>query len=158
MWKVAAPLVLSAVLVPGPLLSAAPEDKAEKQVKEVVEQFMKACIAEDLDAVMKLVDVPWYSKGKVTKNLGEVKEMFKEVFDDKDAAGTTFEIVQVLIYPKARDLLKEKSRKPLDEVLGKNDWVVILKLTIPNKPQNDDKLGILVRVREGKTKVVGLGD
>ncbi len=128
-------------------------DKADIQAKEVAAQFMKAMKAEDSQAVMKVVEVPFFWDGK--KNIKDRQEMernFARVFEEKDLTQIEYTIKAVHTFGKLpENLLNEKDKGLLKEVLDKDDRIVLVAL-------KRDGLAIMVRFREGKAKVVGFRD
>ena len=79
-------LLLSAITVYGSGGDAdPPKSDPEQQAKAFAEQVLKTMLAKDLDAVMKMADVPWYhDKKKVIKDAAELKRELKSLFDQKD--------------------------------------------------------------------------
>lgn len=139
--------------------AALAQDRAEEAVKQTVTKFMDAVKAKDIDAIMKLVAVPWYHDGKeVTRDLDKLKDHFKEI-ERKDFTGLTFQINDVFTYPKFLDAhgarLKEEDRKLLEQVVGKEDYVVLVTVEVKDKK---DRVMLLVRSRKGETKLIGLRD
>jgi len=148
-----AALVLSAGAGTG---LAADPPKAEDQAKAVVEQFVKAVKAKDLDAVLKVAAVPWLADGKrVIKDADDLKSYVKEKLDGlTDPDRVPSDVLRVGRWEKfaGRAKLDAAEAKMADEVAGKEGLVVVL--------GRDGKDGgaILVRVEGGKAKVVGVGN
>ncbi len=137
-------------------LAAFAEDKTDEQAKEAANQFMKAVKARDIDAVMKTVQVPWFHNGKkVIKERDELKQEFGKLFEKRDFAGLNYEIKQVVSYDSVRKKVNDKERELLDEVVGKDDRVVLV--VLDNK-MKEERVTLLVKQREGKAAVVGLRD
>lgn len=51
--------------------------------------------------------------------------------------------------------LKEEDRKLLEQVVGKEDYVVLVTVEVKDKK---DRVMLLVRSRKGETKLIGLRD
>jgi hypothetical protein len=143
--------------VAGVLLILAParaEDKADQQAREAVNQFMKAVKSRKIDDVMKTVQVPWFHEGKrVIKDRDELKQEFEKLFEKRDFAGLTFEIKDVASYGSVRTKVNEKERELLDQVVEKEDRVVLITL---DSKMKEEKITLLVKERQGKAAVVGL--
>jgi hypothetical protein len=136
------------VAAAGPAVAA--DADADKQAKEIYGQLFKAIKAKDLDGVMKLVDVPWFGLGKgVVKDEKEVKKRFKEFLDNlKDTSELKVDIKEVMSYAQFREKYKDKKDllKLLDEMkLTKEDRVIVA-----------SQAAVVVRIRDGKAKVVGV--
>lgn len=120
--------------------------QAMKAVKDVVEEFLKAANSRDLDGLLKAADLPWYSDGtNIIKTQAALqKELKSDWVDDRQFPS------QMLGMTKVEDFsqLLGKQRLRPEEVLTKDDWVVIL--------GRDGEAGYLfVRVTDGKAKIVG---
>jgi hypothetical protein len=148
---------LAAVVCLAALAAARPcradSDKADALAREAVEQFTKAVKAEDVDAVMKLVDVPFFFDGKrVIKDRDELRKEFTDAFDEKDLTQISVEIKEIHAFEAIEEKLKENDREMLKEVLAKGDRVVVLEV------DSKEKVGLAVRIRDGQAKIVGLRD
>jgi hypothetical protein len=127
-------------------------DMADTQAREVVEQFMKAMKAENVDAVMKTVDVPFFWDGVMNiKDQGDLKRHFAEVFEDKDLSQLKYTIKEVHTFAAMREKMDKKELVLLKDVLDNKDRVVVVSL-----PR--DGIAVMVRLRDGKAKVVGFRD
>src|SRR5262245_44025351 len=69
-------------------------EKAATVTRMLVEQFMDALKARDLDAVMKTVDVPWVHKDGVIKERPELKKYFKQLLAARAFSQMTYEVKQ----------------------------------------------------------------
>jgi len=154
--RIAVAIVAVLFAAVGPVRAAEPDDKTKMKAKEVVEQFIKAIKAEDLDALLKIIDVPWLHDNKVIKDKDDQKATIKKAFDDKDFSNLSAEIREYHTYGDVREKLKEDRREKVDEVLSKEDVIVMIQLDTGdgNKRRN----GVLVKIKDGKAKVVGLAD
>jgi hypothetical protein len=133
-----------------------PEPNIDALAKEAAEQFAKALNEEDLDAVMKVVDLPFgWDAVKTVKDREGLKEEFARVFREKDLTRFRFAVDEVKTYGDVAPKLSERRKKVLDEVLKNEDRVVFVK---PVPAKSDDRTGIAVRIREGKVKVIGFFD
>ncbi|HKA07393.1 MAG TPA: hypothetical protein VKD71_09065 [Gemmataceae bacterium] len=135
---------------------AADTPKAEDQAKEAVEQFVKAVKAKDVDATLKIAGVPWFADGKrVIKDADEFKKYVKEKLDGlTDPERVPSQVLKVEPWEKftGRGRLGAEEAKMADEVLGKSGLAVVI-------GRDGKEAGvILVRVDEGKAKVVGVGN
>ncbi len=150
--------LLSAALVLV-LLAARPsgvDDKADEQAKEGVNAFLNAVKTKDAQQVLKLAAVPWFHDGKkVIRDRDELKQEFDKLFQKQDFSEMTFEIKQVVSYGSVRGKVNDKERELLDQVVEKEDRVVLVAL---QNNMKDDKVTLLVKQREGKAVVVGLRD
>src|SRR5262245_21257945 len=129
-------------------------DKAEDQAKEVVGEFVKAVKAKDLDEVMKVAGVPWFADGKhVIKDADELKKYLKSRLDGvTNPERIPSDVVRVERWDKfpRREKLDAEAQKMVDDVVGKDGLVVTL------GRDGKDVGAILVRVEDGKAKVVGV--
>jgi hypothetical protein len=128
--------------------------KAREGAKETVRQFLKAAKAMDLDRLLKHADAPWYTyDDEIIKDRDALKGVLKSIVERVGQGRSLPEDVSLVTsYGEVRDVLfKEQQRGRADQVLTNNDWVVFA--------QKDRKVTgdcFLVRVREGKCKVVGV--
>src|SRR5262245_38988492 len=116
--------VLAAVLAAsstGLLFTAsgpAGEKKPDEQAKEIVRKFFKALLAKDVNASLKLMDVPWvglFSKDLV-KDRKELKKQWAQFLKEaKFDEEPKLEIREVLTFPKFR----KKYTKKITEDIGK---------------------------------------
>lgn len=131
-------------------------DKADTLAREIVDRFMKAMKAEDVKAVLQVVDVPFFLEGQ--KNIAdrdELRKVFADIFADKDLTTFTFQIKDIYSFEKIREKLLEKDRGLLKDVLDKNDRIVHVEVTAKERK---DGFALMVRIREGKAMVVGFRD
>ena len=147
-WALAAVCLILASMAGAASADDASDDKL---AKEIHGQLYKAIKAKELDGVMKLVDVPWFGLGKeIVKDEKELKKRFKELLDSiKDTSELKSEVKEVLSYSKARDKFKKQKNlfKLIEELkLTENDRVII----------QASNAAVLVRIRDGKAKVVGI--
>lgn len=140
-------------------------DKDEDKAKEVTVAFLKALKAKDLDAIMKTVDVPFLISEPLTGQDGlkviekedDLKAALKTAFEKIKDTGkimtdvgdvqSAAEIKKFFASQKDRN---DETTKMIEKALGDNGYVVFL-----GKP-GERRGGILVRVKDGKAKVVGV--
>lgn len=138
-------------------LTLGAEEPADKSAGETVEKFMAAVKSKDLDAVMQTVEVPWFHKGdEIIKERSELKKEFDSLFTKRDFKDLKFEIKKIAAFSAVREKTMGDERKLLDEVLTGDDRVVLLEIETEKKGK--EKLILLVKVKEGKGKVVGIRD
>jgi hypothetical protein len=130
-------------------------DKDEDKAKEAALALLKAVKAKDLDAVMKVVDVPFILEDtKVVAKTDELKAALKPLLEDlkpeklPDAAGA------VLDLPAIRKKLKDREKvlAEVEKVLGKTGYAVVM--TRDGKEHG----AVLVRIKDGQAKAVGIVD
>jgi len=146
-------LVAAALAVAAPQVCAA--DKDEDKAKEVSLAFLKAVKAKDLDAVMKTVDTPFLmeSQGPIAKP-DELKDAMKTFLEKVNPDKVPSEVGTVLDLPALRKKIKEKADEKevekIEKILGKTGYVVMLKV------DGKERGGLLVQVKDGQAKVVGI--
>ena len=136
---------------------SAGEKKSDEQAKEIVRKFFKALQARDVEGSLKMMDVPWVGlfSNELVKDRQELKKQWAKFLKEVKFAGEPkLEIKQVLTFPQFREKYKErlgKTTKALDQLkLTADDRVVL---------EQSGKSGgsaILVRMRDGKSKIVGI--
>jgi hypothetical protein len=149
---------LTLILVPAALAGDAPDDVP---AKEAVHRFMRAFRSTKIDELMATVDVPWFHNSKkLIRDRDELKQEFEQLFErDPDRDTISFIIARAATYRTIRGQVNAAERKLLDEVLGPDDWVVLIVIHREDKARKErrrESVAILVRVRAGQTAVVGL--
>jgi hypothetical protein len=131
-------------------------DKNEDKAKETAVAFLKAVKAKDIDAILKVSAAPFaYRDGDnvaVLKDTDALRKWLKEKLDElKEPDKVPTEIAEVHAFADIKEKIKdEEQRKKLEEVVGKDGFVATVKA--------DGKvIPILVRIKDGKATVVGLG-
>lgn len=131
-------------------------DKNEDKAKEAVTAFLKAVKAKDADAVMKVSAVPFgYKDGDnvaVIKETDALKKWVKERLAElKDPDKVPTETTAFHKFEDVKEKIKdEEQRKKVEELVGKDGFVAII--------EADGKMiPILVRVKDGKAAIVGIG-
>lgn len=131
-------------------------DKLDAQAKEAALEFLKALKAEDVEAVMKVVDTPFFWDGKENvTDREELKRKWVAVFDDKSLMETEYEVQEASAVGDSHFDLAAKHRELLNEILGKSDRIVVASLTIGSRKSG---IAVMVRFREGKSGVAGFRD
>ena len=120
----------------GLLATSANAEKADNVARKVVEQFMNALKAQDLEEVMKIVDVPWVYKDGVVRERPELKKYFKQLLAARDFSQMTYEVKQL-----SYDGAKQEYRVRLEVKKGGADEFIAR-----------------IRYRVGNVKVVSLLD
>jgi hypothetical protein len=150
MCKNAGRWLCGAVLVTLPLRVSAAADgaKEEQLAKAAATQFFKALNAKQLDDLMKVADVPWWSGDEeLVKDRDELRKIMREVLDNLGEHKFPTEVTQVLTYAEARKKIEDaKTLAVLDKLLDRKDRIVVF---------GKDEHGLLVRIREGKARVIG---
>ena len=146
---------LVALLVLAIASSTFAADKAEEAAKDMAIAFLKAIKTKDADAVTKLCDVPFaYRDGGITthKDADSLKKWIKEKLETlKDPDKVPTEINEMMPFATVKEKIKDASEKELaEEVIGKDGFLAVI-MTDDNK-----KVGIAIRMKDGKPKVVGL--
>ncbi len=134
-------------------------DKADKAImqsraaaKETATQFLKAVKDQNLDALVKLNDVPWYEDGtSIINEEAKLKDFLKRIWVDRAKnAKLPSDVVGLIRCGEIGDLYGG-TRIPTANVAAKDDWLVFV--------GNDGMARgfFLVKMRDGKGKVVGAG-
>jgi hypothetical protein len=145
-----------AVLVAFVASPAIAADKNEDAAKEAAVAFLKAVKARDADALMKAVSTPFaYREGEkltVMKGEDELKKWIKERLEEvKDADKVPTDVSEMHTFANLKDKVKdEELRKTIEEVVGRDGFIAVVEA-------DGKKIPLLVRVKDGKGKVVGPG-
>ena len=137
----------------GPVLAA---DKNEDKAKETAVAFLKAVKAKDADAVLKVSSAPFaYKMGDditVIKDTDALKKWVKERFEEiGDADKVPTEVEGLYSFADVKEKIKdEKQRKQLEELAGKDAFVAVVSA-------DGQMVAILLRIKDGKAAVVGIG-
>lgn len=151
MRPLATALLLASLAAPLPAA-----DKNEDKAKEAAVAFLKAVKAKDAGAVLKTTATPFaYREGdklNVLKDADALKTWVKEKLDEvKDADKVPTEVAAIYTFADVREKIKdEDQRKQIEEVVGKDGFVAVVSA-------DGKMIPILVRVKDGKAAVVGLG-
>jgi hypothetical protein len=146
-----APAVLVAPAAP---LSAA--DTNEDRAREAAGRFLKALKARDADATVRATGTPFvYRAGDkmvVITDEAVLKKWLKEKLDEiKDPDTVWTEVKSLYTFAESRDRIREKEqRATVERVMGKGGFAAVFSA--------DDKvIPILIRVTDGKARIVGVG-
>jgi hypothetical protein len=131
-------------------------DANADDAKEVAVAFLKGLKAQDVDAVLKVTAAPFADCYGVNRNLIKdetaLKKWVKEWIEQlTDPALVPTELGAIHTYETVREMIRDEDvRELLDDVVGKGGFVAVVR--------TDGKLlPILVRIKDGKASVVGLG-
>jgi uncharacterized Ntn-hydrolase superfamily protein len=147
---------LAVALLVALAVPVAAADKNEDKAKEAAVAFLKAVKAKDADAVLKVSAAPFaYREGdkvNVLKDADALKKWVKEKLDEiKDADKVPTEVSAIHAFADIKEKIKDEAqRKTLEEVVGKDGFVAVVSADGKMVP-------ILVRIKDGKAAVVGLG-
>jgi len=124
---------------------------ARETAKETAQTFLKAAKGKDLDALVKLTDIPWFDDGtQIIKDRAKLKELLKSAWVDfADDERFPSKIVRVATFRESRHMFQGQRQELADEVLAKDDWVVFLGRDGKSKGM------LFVRLRDNRAKVVG---
>ncbi len=136
------------VALPLTVANATDDAQEVRLAKDAASQFFKALNAKRLDDLIQLADVPWWSgDSELVKDRGQLRKLLQGIVEKNGDRKFPIEVTQVLTYAEARKKIDDaKARALLDEVLQRNDRVVVF---------GRDEHALLVRVREGKARIVG---
>ncbi|HYT91021.1 MAG TPA: hypothetical protein VEL76_20080 [Gemmataceae bacterium] len=125
-------------------------DKGDQQAKEAAEQFLKALLKPDLEAVMKTVDVPFCLQGRENIKDHERLKKLLESFLAPALAKWEYKAGAVAAFGSLpENIFSESEHKLFKEILTKTDCIVLFPL--PRRAT-----AIAVRVEETKARVVGI--
>jgi hypothetical protein len=133
--------------------------KDDAVAREVVARLMKAALARDVEAVMKVVDVPWCHDGReIIKDRDRLRDTFRDGF----ARARKLKMPQAHIrqvgtlesFRRAKKGLPGR-KVSLDDVLGKDHRVVFVEIEHDGRFQ---PTWVGVWLEQGRGKVVGILD
>lgn len=132
------------------------QDKRDAQAKEAIHQFMKALTAQDIDATMKVVDVPFFWDGvENIKDRAVLKAGLEKIFARNRLKGLEYDLKEMWTFAKLpENMLHTKDRKLVGVILEPTDRVALVLW----RPPGRDGLVVLIRLREGAVKIVGFRD
>jgi hypothetical protein len=141
-----------------------PTAEADKLAKACVEAFAKAMLAGDGDAAIQCCDVPFLEPDGRKK---EKTEDLKREFDRPPPPGAMLVVGDVIALDKVNDAFKKAGHDELaDDVLkryadhaGADARVVTISVSQggQNLARPGKQAHVLVRVKDGKAKIVGVG-
>jgi hypothetical protein len=121
-------------------------------VKEVLDKYLKAVAAKDLEAMTAVAALPWLDRDRqVVRDRARfakaVQRVAAQLPRDKGKRK-----VESIPYKKIRSRLEDESeRKLFDEIVGENGWLVLVEED--GYPLSERT--ILIRVKDDKVAVVG---
>src|SRR5262249_43185657 len=139
--------------------TAAAADKPEDLAKEAAVAFVKAVKARNVDDAVKLTGTPFLldDAGKTTlvEKADEVKEKLKAQIEKlKDTDRIVTDVVEVVPAAKVKDKFGAKADKDDfakgEKAMGKDGFVVVF------GRNGDAEGGVLVAMKDGKAKIVGI--
>jgi hypothetical protein len=149
--------VTVALAVP-PRPDGADKDKADAIARDLAEGLAKAIFARDVEAIMKLVDVPWcHDAREIINDREKVRGLFREAFaksPDYSKAKAHVRKIGTLAAFRAAKKDPPSRQVSLGEVLGKDDRVVFMEIEHEGR---FEPLWLGVRVKDGG-KIVGFVD
>lgn len=151
---VLATLLTASVTVPGLGDDKLQAEKTDELAKRAGEQFLKVLVAEDADATMKLVDVPFCFFRETIANREELKKKFTQMFKREDFQEWKFTLDEMHPYGKIPDNFWKKKHKETLDTFFKNDDRILIYTFTPN--ERDDRFGLAVRIKDGKGRIVGM--
>jgi uncharacterized Ntn-hydrolase superfamily protein len=131
-------------------------DKNEDKAKEAAIAFLKAVKSKDVDAVLKVSAAPFAcrdgDKIAVLKDTDALKKWVKEKLDElKEPDKVPTELASISTFADIKEKIKDaEQQKTIEEVVGKDGFVAVVSADGKMVP-------ILVRIKDGKATVVGLG-
>lgn len=141
-------------LITALLLAPAAEpkpDEAPAPVKKVVDAYLKAVAAKDLDAMADLAGLPWLDRDRTpVRDRAKLRPALERVASQLPKSEGERKL-ETAPYKQFRDSIKDEAvRKLLDEILGDDGWLVsVLEDGYPLSERY-----LLVRVKGGKATVV----
>jgi hypothetical protein len=143
--------VLVVVSVAGCSSSPGPDVSKLTTPEEVRDAFLKAAEAKDTATMAKLADLPWLD---TNRELVRDRDALAKALDRAAAQAVKPDErkVEALAYKTVRDKIEDAAeRKLLDELLGDDGFVV----SVENDGRMFSERVLLIRVKDGKAKVVG---
>jgi len=128
------------------------DGRLDRQADEAAQRFMKALKAEDLDAVMDSVDIPFFISRNNISTLDELRQKFAEIFQKKSLSAIEFKLKEIHRIEFAPEQLDVRDRETIKQILSKDDRVVIETV---KTPRNEETIVVLVRLKDGAGKVAG---
>jgi hypothetical protein len=141
--------------VPGAPKPKDPEANTNALAKAVVEEFNKGLMAMDVDAVMATTEAPFYMGArKEVVDRDRLKELLLEAFRDKDFSKSKLTLEDaVTTYGDVASKLRKEVKETLDQFADRADRIVVFK---DAATERGPRSLTLVRVRDGKAKIIGV--
>ena len=157
MLKSLAPIALAAAVLGLFVPAVRADEEADKKAREAATEFMNALKAESIEGVLKVAGVPFYEDGhQVIAERDGVEKLVRDLFEKEDLSSVKFEISKVHAFEDVREKFSEAKRDLLKGVMADGDRVV--QFTLDDDGQKEEEFLVLVRLREGTAKVVGVED
>ena len=123
---------------------------------QAVDAFIKALRNHDLDGLMKTVDVPFFKDGKeIVRTDEELRNFFQPPLEEKGFSELKADIMEVQQFKDVRDKATGDAGELLKKVAQDDD--LMFRLTV-NWGSKTEGMMLLVRVKEGGPKIIGLRD
>jgi hypothetical protein len=135
-----------------------PDRRADELAKTAVVAYLKGFQAEDVDAVMRAVAVPFVmnDRGKVETGAA-LRAEFTRIFDRSDLSTLKYEVKAVGTLEAVRGRLAEKRHEAkLKAVLEKDGRVVLVDAEL--RKGRAESMSFAVRVRDGTAVVTAMFD
>jgi len=140
------------------------EEKGTDKAKKIVSQFTTKFAANDIDATMKLADVPFVhnfndpQKNEVIRDRDALKKLLQKILESAQGKKIQFEVADVITHAKLLEIegdkISKEDRKLLDEIVGKEGY--FLKVDVKDdQGKMINRLKIIVGSRGKELKVVG---
>jgi hypothetical protein len=148
--------VLVAVAAPPGAAVDKDKEKDEDKAKEAATAFLKALKAKDVDAALKVSATPFgYRDGEKSVVLDDeaaLKKWLKERIDAiKDADAQATEIKGLQSFAALKEKIADADKlKTIEDVIGKDGFVAVYRA-------DEKMIPILIRMKDGKAKIVGVG-
>jgi hypothetical protein len=135
-------------------------DKKTVQVtSDITVKFYEAFENRDVDAILETIETPWYHDGKaILHSKDEVRTEFKALLEKRREVKTrkVAEVKGVHCYHTVRERVSANDRKLLDQVVREDDYLVLVQLKQANSPGTTENVVVLVRVKDGAARVIGV--
>lgn len=146
-------------------IKKAPAVDPDKITKECADAFIKAILDGKADDAIKLCATPFRDHGG--KKLESLDE-FKREFERSPPSGIEIKVSEPIELSKFNAFLKKNELKEVDdaaikeygEYIGKDGRIVMLELKgnpAPQPPAGENPPYMLIRVKDGKAHIVGVG-
>ena len=136
---------------------------SDKLTKECGEAFIKAILDNKVEDALKLCATPFLDpNGKISDTLDDMRKEFSNA----PPAGIEIKVGETVALDKFNEWSKKKGGKELEgelfkqygEFLGKDGRIVMLEVKIMGQaPPANDQPHMLIRVKDGKAQIVGVG-
>jgi hypothetical protein len=136
----------------------------EKNVRKVAEQVCQAVKHLDVDAVMKVADVPWWhntgnERNRVFTKRDELANWFSRAWGSeisRPAPAESVTLTKIIPYQEERNNISSAKQRMMEQVLTKDDWVIWITSTRKNGGALVAKL--FIGQRQGQWKLIGVDE